>query len=373
MLFPLLACSLGLLLGVVNVASLYTWKNLSDQEYKQWYTKHEIVHLEDDNQKDENVGHIPFSWYCAHPHLSTHVHFKMGLDGYSDVNDNKLRPLIDELWLDHKNVTLVFIGDSLIGNRIQYFLWDIKRIHGDLDGKSTIEIARGEAKIHGNNYRLQIRHVQTNKKIHLQEAHLTINEYNETTKLYYGVAERAVDYVNYVDKRNALIMLTMGAWFNDEDKFVSQMTPVVSWLQSVAQRKDVKNKVVWLTATPQHFETSNGYYHGWGPGPNGDTEINQCKPLVNIDPKRDWRTNLVREHLHNISDQYIEMYDDREIYWPLYNHHASNTDCTHYCYHPIFQMPLYEHMTRWLKSFDDNSAPKAPPGGRDRRLRRTHH
>jgi len=332
---------------------------MTSEEYKEWYTHHEIRHLEDDNQKDENVGHIPFSWYCAHPHLTTHPHFKMGLEGYSNVNDNKLRPLLESLWSDtKKNVTLIFIGDSLTGNRIQYLLWDIKRIHGDLLDKQTIEVGRLSSVSPGNNYRLQIRHITTDQKIILHEAHLTLNELNQTSGLYYQNAENIVDYVNLVEKKDALIMITMGAWFNEESKFKSQMTPIVKWLQTVAQRKSVKNKVVWMSAIPQHFETSNGYYNGWGPGPNGDDVENHCKPHISDDPKIDWRNALLRQHLHDINDQYIEIFDDREIYIPLYNHHASNTDCTHYCYHPIFQQPLYERMTQWIQHFDSPSTPK---------------
>ena len=343
-------------LSHVSSSSSYAWRNMTSQEYKEWYTHHEIRHLEDDNEKDENVGHIPFSWYCAHPHLSTHPHFKMGLEGYSDINDNKLKPLLESLWPDKNKVTLIFIGDSLTGNRIQYFLWDMKRLHGDLLDKYTIEVGRLSNVSPGNNYRLQIRHVTTDQKIQLHEAHLTLNEFNQTTGVYYGNAEDIVNYVNLVEKRNALIMITMGAWFNEESKFLSQMTPVVSWLQSVAQRKDVKNKVVWFSTIPQHFETSNGYWSGWGPGPNGDAEENQCKPLKSEDPKLDWRNELVRQHLHNISDQYIEIFNDRDIYVPLYNHHSANNDCTHYCYHPVIQQQLYEHMTRWLKHFDPGTS-----------------
>ena len=120
--FPCVILAFLLLLLITHVSSLYTWRNMTSEEYKNWYTHHEIRHLEDDNQKDENLNHIPFSWYCSHPHLSTHPHFKMGLEGYSDINDNKLRPLLESLWPDTNNVTLIFIGDSLTGKILFFFV-----------------------------------------------------------------------------------------------------------------------------------------------------------------------------------------------------------------------------------------------------------
>jgi len=320
---------------------------MTSKEYAEWYTHHEIRQLE-----DESLNEGPLSHYCSHPHLAIHPYFKMCLEGYSDINNNKLQPLLETLWPDKNNVTLIFVGDSLTRNRINFFFKDVKRILGDHFEHGMVPIKNLDEPVPGDHLSVILYNRQTNQKILLHEAHLTINEFNITTGVYYGNAANIINYVNLVEKRNALIMLTMGAWFNDESKFLSQMTPVVSWLQTLAQRKSVKNKVVWMSAMPQHFDSINGYYSGWGPGSNGEDVENHCKPRINDDPKRDWRNELLRQHLHNISDQYIEMFDDRDIYIPLYSHHSANKDCTHYCYHPIVQMPLYENMTRWLKHFD---------------------
>lgn len=320
-----------------KVASLYVWRNLTSAEYREWYTEQEIAYLEDKNRRDGN----PLSHYCSDPRLSIHPHFKMGLEGYSNKSKNMLKPLLDRLWSIKSNITLCFVGDSLMTNRAHFFIQDIKRIQVDFK-EETSRLGNFDLITH-----------PAHQKIVLQTSKLTLNRFNETTGVYYSNAAEDIDYVNLVEKRDALILVTMGAWFNIQRDYMSQMAPVVSWLQSLAQRAEVKNKVVWLTGIPQHWESENGYWYGGkGPGVNGNEGENMCRPIVDTDPKKDWRNEMVRQHLRNISDQYIEIFDDRDIYLPLHDHHSGNRDCTHYCYHPIYQQPLYEHMLRWLKHFD---------------------
>ena len=341
--FSFLVIVLFLLLASdVLSSSTYIWRNLTSDEYTHWYTRYEIAHLEDDSRNDN-----PFNFFCNQPHSSTHPHFKMGLEGYSDIRDNKLLPLLKSLWRDTNNVTLIVIGDSITtNNRIRFFILDIKRnFYGDIDEKQLKKITQGE------NSRVEIHNLKTNQKISIHGAHFTPNELNKTTGNYHENAIKVINYVNLVEKRNAMIMFMMSARFNKEDKLLSQIMPMVQWLQSIAQRKAAKNKVIWLTTIPQHYKTKNGYLNPSSPVPNKTSPINQCRPLIDSDPKKDIRNELVRQYLHNINDQNIEIFDDRDIFVPLYNHHSTNTDCSHYCYHPIIQQPLYEHMSKWLKHF----------------------
>lgn len=91
---------------------------------------------------------------------------------------------------------------------------------------------------------------------------------------YHNTSGVAIDHINYDEKTNALILPTMGAWFNEEEKFESLVSIELDYFANLTKRTDVINKVLWLAAWPQHFNTTvgNGYFS------LGERSLYQCVP-----------------------------------------------------------------------------------------------
>lgn len=164
---------------------------------------------------------------------------------------------------------------------------------------------------------------------------------------YHNISAVAIDHLNYVEKRNAIIMPTLGAWFNKKETFESIVTFEMDYFASLAKRSDVRNKVLWLAAWPQHFNTTdgNGYYFSHIPSDY------TCVPhRVN---NGDWRNEILHRIVPNYSP-FIELFSaDVHIMNQMWDMHSfpESHDCTHWCYHPLFMVPLWHRLHRILDEF----------------------
>lgn len=94
----------------------------------------------------------------------------------------------------------------------------------------------------------------------MRHVHLTTNEF-ETGHGYHRLANSIIDRVNYIEKTNALIIISMGAWFSDRETFRDQVHNELIWLKRVVQRPDAHNEALWLTAWPIHNKNDKGTFH----------------------------------------------------------------------------------------------------------------
>lgn len=89
----------------------------------------------------------------------------------------------------------------------------------------------------------------------MRHVHMTTLEYTPGHG-HHLLANSVIDRVNYIEKSNALIIITMGAWFNRREPFQEAVREEVKWLKSVVQRTDAHNEALWLASWPQHFNTT---------------------------------------------------------------------------------------------------------------------
>lgn len=172
------------------------------------------------------------------------------------------------------------------------------------------------------------------------------------------LASRILDRVNFIERSNALVLIHMGEAFTHETLFQHELRLTMDWLNTVAQRTEVRNKVVWLTSWPQHYPHSaqgNGYFHGSAAsvsahGGSGKVHGYSCVPRTNI--TNDWRNTLLLKMLADPLYQHMELFDDRDLMGPLYDMHKGGGDCTHLCYSPVMHQLLWDAISRYVEHYE---------------------
>lgn len=194
----------------------------------------------------------------------------------------------------------------------------------------------------------------------IRHVHLTKEESVAGRTGYHHLAERILDRVNFIEKSNALVLIHMGESFSNEKMFAHELRVTMDWLNTIAQRPGVQNKVVWLTSWPQHYPNSvdgNGYYPGAAgvAGSYGSVGHNNaaysCVPRTNV--TNDWRNNMLIKMLATPEYQaHMDLFDDRYLMGPLYDMHKGGGDCTHLCYSPIIHQLLWDAISRYVEHYE---------------------
>lgn len=157
----------------------------------------------------------------------------------------------------------------------------------------------------------------------------------------------------------------MGEAYIHQKIFAHELRVTMNWLNTVVQRQEVRNKIVWLTSWPQHYPNSaqgNGYYHG-SEGhnlainknnkenkSNKDNHGYTCAPRTNI--TNDWRNNMLLNMLADPVYSHMDLFDDRDLIGPLYDMHKGGGDCTHLCYSPVMHQLLWDAMSKYVEQYE---------------------
>ncbi len=231
-----------------------------------------------------------------------------------------------------------------------------------------------------------------NKSTFIWQVSLTRKDYDCKNNNYHQLILEVIDYVNSVEKKNAIIIPSIGAWYNDinqvkvadkvvkcasyhpnmNQSFVNLVQTLLTNFENVANKNDSMNKVLWLSPLPQHFPwKKNGYFvkdkmdrmGGMDKSKNNRMKQDRDNSTRNIcveiqhDVTSDWRYNVIAEQFainsrHNPLYKDMMFFYDRTHYFRyLFDMHTSNTDCTHYCYTPLLLQPFYRILFEMLKLY----------------------
>ena len=181
---------------------------------------------------------------------------------------------------------------------------------------------------------------------------------------YHHIAAKILDRVNFIERSNALVLIHMGESFTHQSTFAHELRVTMNWLNTVVQRTQVRNKVVWLTSWAQHYPNSvlgNGYFHGSsssssvssdGHGSSGKNAVHgyTCVPRTNT--TNDWRNKMLLSMLAEKQYNHMELFDDRALIGPLSDMHKGGGDCTHLCYSPIMHQLLWDAMSKYVEHYE---------------------
>lgn len=183
---------------------------------------------------------------------------------------------------------------------------------------------------------------------------MTMNERMAGQGLHHQTS-LAVDQINYIDRSNLLILPTLGAWFNNRDVYEEQLRTELDYFATLVNRTDVVNRVLWLAAWPQHFNSSegNGYFS------LGAISKYTCvpHPMQHQDlHSLDWRNLLLQKVITPYLSSKIQLFhDDLHVMNEMWDMHSKpfepDHDCTHWCYHPLFMLPLWHRIGQMLDDF----------------------
>ena len=385
---------------ILNKSKDLYWVDLTKEQIPLWYDSYEQELITGEESSDKDVKSI---FKCNGP-LKWRQHFYKGIIGYTNYSMNFVPKVWEQLW--SKNVTLIFIGDSLIHQVESFFIRDTNKYYGYKNKRKQ----KNENSFY--NIFVESMHSSTNKNLfknvyndsnHIAHHHTSVTrrenknlsvsiwhihliaknlDYNCTTNNYNQFSIEAINYINSVEKKNALIIPTFGAHFNFEKEinptanlvgfkkkckvqhpnmnqpFVTFIKSILTDYELLVSRKDVVNKILWLSPFPQHFSIpeANGYYHSL----ISDAVIIRDKCVeIQSNITNDWRYNVIQEQIANNSE-YNSLYKDKILFYDnthyfryLHDMHVSNLDCTHYCYTPLLLQPIYRVLLEMLKKYPD--------------------
>ena len=176
---------------------------------------------------------------------------------------------------------------------------------------------------------------------------------------HHRIAAKILDRVNFIERSNALVLIHMGESFTHQKTFAHELRVTMDWLNTIVQRTQVRNKVVWLTSWPQHYPNSiqgNGYFHGsTGGGGNKNSGHGHgygysCVPRTNI--TNDWRNTMLLSMLAEPIYNHMDVFDDRALIGPLSDMHKGGGDCTHLCYSPILHQLLWDSISKYVEHYE---------------------
>ena len=168
----------------------------------------------------------------------------------------------------------------------------------------------------------------------------------------------AIDRINYEEHSNLIILPTLGAWFNDKNTYELKLRTEMDYFSTITNRTDRINRVLWLAAWPQHFNSTegNGYF-----SMSSHSEYS-CVPHNHINQHNqhnhlDWRNiilqRVITESYQNTAFQLF--HEDVHTMNEMWDMHTKpfepDHDCTHWCYHPMFMLPLWHRIGQLLDDF----------------------
>lgn len=126
------------------------------------------------------------------------------------------------------------------------------------------------------------------------------------------------------------------------------MSVELEYLANLTKRENVINKVLWLAAAPQHFNTTegNGYYNI-----SQSQTSHGCVPHTVTD--NDWRNNILKKLAPKYAPHIEVFLEGARMMNEMWDMHMCppNDDCTHWVYHPNFMSPLWHKLDQLLDEF----------------------
>ena len=356
------------------------WVNLNDTEYTSWLNPTDRCMLKDNFGLDRShdmslqeyksavcrnvsngeralkcsvgmgVGHIMPCW---HP-FGGRSFFGKGIQGYTDFNMRYVEKIVDDIL--KKNATLVFVGDSVMGQAFEAFEcqyvreklvspWDI------FSWKTAIKFVGCSRRACKETDMMIVAAEKSNSTIHIIRNFGL--HYNDQATVHFESKETYKrDIVLEFDKLNEL-------------------------------SKSPRYSIVWMDTLHQHFPSSLGQHHN--PYGNGyypteraisDSEAKElqifynltfnistihspggcCSAIINSDPLSDWRNSMVSAlfatgKYDNISRIHLPTFNMSDMHICTV-HHRGKTDCTHFCYLSTLWQPLWGLLHTMLSSRD---------------------
>lgn len=151
---------------------------------------------------------------------------------------------------------------------------------------------------------------------------------------------------------HSLIVFNIGTHYNEEAdsnhemlnsrKHFREKIPHILRLLNDLASNHTGITMTYLETPPQHYDSSNGYF---------TQNQTNCVPIQNTSLEADWRNYYVYQELSSQQLENITMIPIRDLMIPLYREHfrGNYIDCTHYCYWPMIQLPIYDSLYQILK------------------------
>lgn len=370
----------------VNFQNDFSWVDLTEEELSSWYTPADLCVLQSENRKTFpqdiragncsrytrgsrrmfcGVGMGNNNYPCYGPYGSARKSFKRGVKGYTDASQ---KPILNAIKNFAKSkTTLILLGDSTMRQKLQSLECELRReeprakfqgnLYGILPCNTTLTVYFPDMAPY-------IIHAISlgPRSVDCLPAELKSPDIAEHT---FENARYIVNYLNDVLQQNVVLVANMGIWYNDEGIFQEAITPVLNWLNSVVEKPNFKNSVVWHESTSQHWisASGSGYFekqivdkqeNEW---PDYSTmEIEKfenhycCRPITNTSFMADWRNDIVKDSIGKNPNylQNIPILPLAAITRPISDLHTCNPsykhDCTHYCFTPLMWQPFWHQI-----------------------------
>lgn len=180
---------------------------------------------------------------CHSPFVSRKS-YKKGIKGYTDAS---LKPIQDAFLRFHAaNMTIVFIGDSTMRQKLQALDCEMRREHHrnyiNIDRRGVLPcLTYLSAGFHGQ------------PQFHIHGISIGPNSANCLTGTknpnapYDGVFENAKAKIKAINDegRGVFILSNVGLWYNEAKHFENPLHGILEWLGEVADNKKVQNIVAW--------------------------------------------------------------------------------------------------------------------------------
>ena len=375
------------------IESLTSWKDLSEQEYKGWYStidrciiKHSITVQKDPRKLKRdlcgstetlysesgqiNVGYGYSGKICI-PSLYDRIYFRKGLTGYTNPLTTILISLLKSIHRSRR--PLIFLGDSMTGQTYDAFFAELYRINDTYIHKAVKpNVTKNSLYKKISDAKGSYDNVQMSDDVNdvLGVFMLRVNyiESIENSTFYEGnrigtwksnklFIEEIIDQYN-----GAVIIANVGLWYNSRNIFKNEIKPFIDDLHSFTLMKNKNNTIFWRESTASHFDKlPSGYFkyrdsHHMNCLPSGHIKYNRNK--THVDDVEDWRNIEVNEILqHPKYDDSIFIIQFYDITRPLYNMHLiqrrvdsrrygypSQVDCNHYCWMPTLWQPVWSSL-----------------------------
>ena len=204
--------------------------NLTKTEYNEWYTDIERQVLNGDSAKCNNFGYFEQNCWmfnaCNYP-FKDRTGFYKGVHGFTNAAHNTLFELWNRLWNENKNVTILFVGDTLSMLQTRFFRSDVRRIYKNIssDCKNISHCRKTHdgsivMKAESNNdmnYKIAFENLENNQEYVLR--HVTYRTLQKSSSHLLSVMEQ----INFIDKKDCLILVSIGALFNEKEQFRRQI------------------------------------------------------------------------------------------------------------------------------------------------------
>lgn len=299
---------------------------------------------------------------CFAP-LAGRTSFQMGFIGYTNPDAKPLEKLYH--LAVKKNLAILFIGDSVMRQRLQFFECEFKRENPKNRFASILGSTLKEKLPCRTHFQFSIHRADALPVDFYSVAFTELRakcgvEYNRISHM--ENANTVLQAINAQNK-SALVVFNSGLWWNSKEMYIQALPRMVSWLLDIQGRPGVRNHVTWVETTAQHWASveGNGYYHSPLATEQGRraeaanftaVDIHSwhidlaCRALT-AETDLDWRNLLAKEYLARTAAgrlQFFDLNEATERAADLHISHPYKLDCTHYCYAPLLWQPLWHYL-----------------------------